>query len=298
MIDKKLSSLEQLEQNIWLNFCYYYQYELDDELIATENQSYIDQKEKIIKRMQQNDFSVNEERISFAEMMGDDLNIPFKPSQLAEFLIQLNTLRVEVNNLPAKMFQRQYSDILIAYVQLLGGLEFIQNHKFARSAKAIIAVKARYDKHLYPRREIIYRILRDQVARRGKWKNLNQAVNFILNDLLKAFEVYDIQWLKEELAEKQKMLWSLEQEWQSAKQAYADSSSVRRKLASITKKIEKLQMELKSINQILKSKYPSREMEKFGYKMPYSCGYIAETIIHELRTQPEILQEILLKGNC
>jgi len=162
----------------------------------------------------------------------------------------------------------------------------------------IIAVKARYDKHLYPRREIIYRILRDQVARRGKWKNLNQAVNFILNDLLKAFEVYDIQWLKEELAEKQKMLWSLEQEWQSAKQAYADSSSVRRKLASITKKIEKLQMELKSINQILKSKYPSREMEKFGYKMPYSCGYIAETIIHELRTQPEILQEILLKGNC
>ncbi len=136
------------------------------------------------------------------------------------------------------------------------------------------------------------------MARRGKWKNLNQAVNFILNDLLKAFEVYDIQWLKEELAEKQKMLWSLEQEWQSAKQAYADSSSVRRKPASITKKIEKLQMELKSINQILKSKYPSREMEKFGYKMPYSGGYIAETIIHELRTQPEILQEILLKGNC
>lgn len=51
MIDKKLSSLEQLEQNIWLNFCYYYQCELDSELIATKNQSYIDQKEKIIKRM-------------------------------------------------------------------------------------------------------------------------------------------------------------------------------------------------------------------------------------------------------
>ena len=248
--------------------------------------------------MQQNDFSVNEERISFAEMMGSDLNIPFKPSQLAELLTQLNALRVKVNDLPTKIFQRQYSDILIAYVQMLGGVEFIQNRTLAKSAKSIIAVKVRYDKHLYPRREIIYRILRDQVARRGKWKNLNQAVNFILNDLLKAFEVYDIQWLKEELAEKQKMLWSLEQEWQSAKQAYADSSSVRRKPASITKKIEKLQMELKSINQILKSKYPSREMEKFGYKMPYSGGYIAETIIHELRTQPEILQEILLKGNC
>ncbi len=27
--------------------------------------------------------------------------------------------------------------------------------------------------------------------------------------------------------------------------------------------------------------------------MPYSGGYIAETIIHELRNQPEILKEIL-----
>ena len=298
MIDKKLSNLELLERDIWLSFCHYYDCDLVDLSIKTENSLYPVHVEKIIKRMQQNDFSVNEERISFAEMMGSDLNIPFKPSQLAELLTQLNALRVKVNDLPTKIFQRQYSDILIAYVQMLGGVEFIQNRTLARSAKAIIAVKARYDKHLYPRREIIYRILRDQVARRGKWKNLNQAVNFILNDLLKAFEVYDIQWLKEELAEKQKMLWSLEQEWQSAKQAYADSSSVRRKPASITKKIEKLQMELKSINQILKSKYPSREMEKFGYKMPYSGGYIAETIIHELRTQPEILQEILLKGNC
>ncbi|MCH7319727.1 MULTISPECIES: hypothetical protein [Acinetobacter] len=298
MIDKKISSLEQLEQNIWLNFCYYYQCELDDELIATENQSYIDQKEKIIKRMQQNDFSVNEERISFAEMMGSDLNIPFKPSQLAELLIQISQLRADVGILPTKIFQRQYSDVLIAYVQMLGGLEFIKNHILAKSAKAIIAVKARYDKHLYPRREIIYRILREQVARRGTWKNLNQAVNFILNDLLKAFKVYDIQWLKEELAEKQKMLGLLEQEWQSAKQASADSRGVRRKPASIIKKIEKLKLELKSINQILKSKYPSREMEKFGYKMPYSGGYIAETIIHELRTQPEILREILHKDIC
>ncbi|MGQ2387007.1 hypothetical protein [Acinetobacter ursingii] len=296
MNDKKLSSLELLEQDIWLNFCYYYQCELNDESIASENQSCIDKKEKIIKRMQQNDFAVSELMAFRQEMVGE--TIPFKPSQLAELLTHLNTLKVEMNNLPAKIFQRQYSDVLIAYVQMLGGLEFIKNNTLAKSAKAIIAVKARYAKHLYPRREIIYRILREQVAHHGKWKNLNQAVNFILNDLLKAFEVYDIQWLKEELAEKQKMLGSLEQEWQSAKQASVVSRSVRRKPASIIKKIEKLKLELKSINQILKSKYPSREMEKFGYKMPYSDGYIAETIIHELRIQPEILQEILLKENC
>jgi hypothetical protein len=294
--NKKLSNVELLEQDIWLNFCYYYQCELDDESTATENQSCIDKKEKIIKRMQQNDFSVNEERISFAEMMGADLNIPFKPSQLAELLIQLNTLRVEVNNLPAKIFQRQYSDILIASVQMLGGLEFIQNPTLAKSAKAIIAVKARYDKHLYPRREIIYRILREQVARRGKWKTLNQAVNSVLVDLDKAFEEYDIQWIKSELVLKQEMLDKLGWHKQSAKQAIVELEGITRKIttASAAKKIEKLQMELKKLNQVLKAKYPSKEMEKFGYKMPYSGGYIAETIIHELRNQPEILKEILL----
>ena len=292
MIDKKLSRLEQLEQDIWLNFCYYYQCELNNELIETENQSYIDQKEKIIKRMQQNDFPLSEQSAFHLEMMGDVVSIPFKPFQIAQLLMQINTLRPEVNNLPAKIFQRQYSDILIAYVQMLGGAEFIQNSTLAKSAKAIIAVKARYDKQLYPRREIIYRILREQVACHGKWKNLNQAVHFVLDDLVKAFEVNDIEWLQSELVLKQKMLSELEQE---SKQLYAKARSdgLRRKPASITKKIEKLQLELNNLNQILKAKYPSREMEKFGYKMPYSGGYIAETIIHELRNQPEILKEIL-----
>ena len=52
MTCKKLSDLGLLEQDIWSNFCYFYQCELDDESIADENQTYVDQKEKIIRRMQ------------------------------------------------------------------------------------------------------------------------------------------------------------------------------------------------------------------------------------------------------
>lgn len=243
--------------------------------------------------MQQNDFPLSELMAFRQEMMGE--TIPFKPFQIAELLMLIYKLKVDVSNLPAKMFQRQYSDILIAYVQLLDGLEFIQNHRLARSAKATLAVKARYDKHLYPRREIIYRILREQVVQRGKWKSLNQAVNFVLDDLVKAFEVYDVEWLQSELVRKQKLLRELEQQSkQLVTHAKAESNSMRRKPASIAKKIEKLQLELKNLNQILKAEYPSKEMEKFGYKMPYSGGYVAETIIHELRTQPMILSEIIL----
>ncbi len=296
MINKKISDLSLLEQDIWLNFCYYYQCELDDESIANEDQTYIDKKEKIIRRMQQNDFPLSELMAFRQEMMGE--TIPFKPFQIAELLMLIYTLKVEVSNLPAKMFQRQYSDILIAYVQLLGGLEFIQNHKLARSAKATLAVKARYDKHLYPRREIIYRILREQVVQRGKWDNPNQAVNFIIDDLIKAFEDYDVDWIQSELVLKQKKLKELEQQSKpSTKQTNAEFVGIRRKprTASTSKQIEELKKEINNLKQILKSKYPSKEMEKSKYKMPYSGGYIAETIIHELKTQPEILKEILFK---
>ncbi len=296
MINKKISDLSLLEQDIWLNFCYYYHCELDDESIANEDQTYIDKKEKIIRRMQQNDFPLSELMAFRQEMMGE--TIPFKPFQIAELLMLIYTLKVEVSNLPAKMFQRQYSDILIAYVQLLGGLEFIQNHKLARSAKATLAVKARYDKHLYPRREIIYRILREQVVQRGKWDNPNQAVNFIIDDLIKAFEDYDVDWIQSELVLKQKKLKELEQQSKpSTKQTNAEFVGIRRKprTASTSKQIEELKKEINNLKQILKSKYPSKEMEKSKYKMPYSGGYIAETIIHELKTQPKILKEILFK---
>lgn len=297
MIDKKLSRLEQLEQDIWLNFCYYYQCELNNELIETENQSYIDQKEKIIKRMQQNDFQLSEQSAFRLEMMGDVVSIPFKPFQIAQLLMQINTLRPEVNNLPAKIFQRQYSDILIAYVQMLGGVEFIQNRTLAKSAKAIIAVKARYDKHLYPRREILYRILREQVAQRGrKWDNLNQAVTSIIPILLKEFEKYDVIWIKSEITHMQAELQKLEKDDEFMSEPRSDNSVKRKKVSSAVKakKINKIQAEIKKLDSILHSKSPSVKLKDLNYNMPYNnTAYLDETIIHWLRGQPEILEEIL-----
>ena len=128
-------------------------------------------------------------------------------------------------------------------------------------------------------------------------ETLNQAIHFILDDLIRAFEAYDVEWLESELVLKQEMLKQLEQGQSSEKQGKADLGGIRRKprTASTSKKIEELKKELINLKQILKSKYPSKEMEKSKYKMPYSGGYIAETIIHELKTQPKILKEILFK---
>lgn len=298
MKSKIILDLGLLEQEVLDSFCYYYQCEFVTEI---ENPLYADMKEKIMFRMQKNDFQINESLTFQAKILGLSTSIPFKPAQIFELLSQINLLRQEMERLKLTFCKKCYSDILMAYVDLLGGeLYLIQNSAIERQAKAIRAVKARYEKHLYPRREILYRILREQVAQRGKWDKLNQAINFILDDLVKAFEVYDVEWLESELILKQKLLKQLEQQGkQSVKQANVESVGVRRKprTTSTSKQIEELKKEINNLKQILKSKYPSKELEKSKYKMPYSGGYIAETIIHELRNQPEILKEILLNAN-
>ena len=296
MSKEKISKLDVLEQDIWFNFCYNYKCDELNMIEDTYSQAYKDSIGKIILSLQVNDFLVNEHITYLAELIGETFSVPFKPIQIAELLKRIQELRQDVDHISAHLFQRQYSDILIAYVDTLGKPDAIENKNLARSAKATLAVKARYDKHLYPRREIIYRILREQVALRGKWKTLNEAIHFIVDDLVKAFEVYDLEWLQSELILKQKMLGELEQSKPSVKRDKADLDGIRRKpkTASTSKKIVELKKELINLKKILNSKYPSKEMEKFGYKMPYSGGYIAETIIHELRTQPTIRSEIIL----
>ena len=66
--------------------------------------------------------------------------------------------------------------------------------------------------------------------------------------------------------------------------------------ASKAKKINKIQDGLKELDSILHSKNPSAMLRELDYDMPYNnTDYLEETIIHELRTQPEILKEILFK---
>ena len=76
----------------------------------------------------------------------------------------------------------------MAYVDALGGeLYLIYNSTLERQAKAVRAAMASHTKNLYPRREIILSVLREQLAQRGhKWDSLNQAV--IIPILIKEFE--------------------------------------------------------------------------------------------------------------
>ncbi|HFF2654500.1 TPA: hypothetical protein ACGCCX_002399 [Acinetobacter nosocomialis] len=295
MESKITSDLALLEQNIVENFCYYYQCDLVAEF---GNPLYAAMKEKIMLRMKDNDFSLSEQALSLIEVSGDIKSIPFKPVQIFELLVQINSLRQDMEQLKKTLQKNRYSNILMAYIDALGGkLYLICDTTLERQAKATQAAVASHTKNLYPRREIIYRILREQVAQRGrKWDNLNQAVTSIIPILLKEFEKYDVIWIKSEITHMQAELQKLEKDDEFMSEPRSDNSVKRKKVSSAVKakKINKIQAEIKKLDSILHSKSPSVKLKDLNYNMPYNnTAYLDETIIHWLRGLPEILEEIL-----
>ncbi|ATI37541.1 MULTISPECIES: hypothetical protein [Acinetobacter] len=295
MESKITSDLALLEQNIVENFCYYYQCDLVAEF---GNPLYAAMKEKIMLRMKDNDFSLSEQALSLIEASGDLKSIPFKPTQIFELLTQINSLRQGMDQLKKTLQKNHYSNILMAYVDALGGeLYLIYNSTLERQAKAVRAAMASHTKNLYPRREIILSVLREQLAQRGhKWDSLNQAVTSIIPILIKEFEKYDLIWIKSQMNLMQAELQKLEQEDTLKSEPLLDNSIKRKKVTSAVraKKIDKIQTEIKKLDSILHSKNPSFMLKHLNYKIPYNnTVYLDETIIHWLREQPEILKEIL-----
>lgn len=296
MDSKIISDLTLLEQNILENFCYYYQCDLEEEL---GNPLYAAIKDKIMLRMKDNDFRLSEQALSLIEGSDDINSIPFKPDQVFELLVQINSLREDMEQLKKTLQKKRYSNILMAYVDVLGGrIYLIYNTALERQAKTTKAAIEKHTISLYPRREIICRVLREQVVKRGrKWDNPTQAVTSIIPILIKEFEKDDVIWIKSEITRMQNKLQKLEQDDFPMFESRSDNSIKRKKASSTVKakKVTKLQDQLKKLDRILYSKNPSVMLKDLEYNLPYNnTAYLDETIIHWLREQPEMLEEIVL----
>lgn len=99
----------------------------------------------------------------------------------------------------------------MAYVDVLGGrIYLIYNTALERQAKTTKAAIEKHTKSLYSRREIICRVLREQVVQRGrKWDNPTQAVTSIIPILIKEFEKDDVIWIKSKITRMQDELQNL-----------------------------------------------------------------------------------------
>ena len=277
-----ISDLNDLEQEMLFTFKYWYDCDFEADIT---HPSYAAARDKIILRMQQNDFLKNPLRVLVIKQFSKDPS--FKPNQIYDFLIKIDLLKSEVSSLSSRAYKQRFSEILMSYVDTMGAYYYCCNIGLARKVSAIHAVRARYNKKLLPRREIIYRVLREQSALNGgKWKNLHQAVTSIIPTLIKEFEKFDVDWVKVLIKEKEEDLREVISDGYQRREVLSDKKAGQ---------VKELQEEIENLTSILNSEQPSVALKSFGYNMPYNnTDYMEETIIHELRKNHDLLAEILI----
>lgn len=280
-----ISDLNDLEQEILFTFKSWYDCDFEADIT---HPSYLLARDKIILRMQQNDFLKNPLRVTVLPQFSNEPS--FKPNQIYDFFIKIDLLKSERGRLSSRKCKQRFSEILMAYVDIMGAYFYCYNIGLARKVSAIRAVRARYDKKLLPRREILYSVLREQCALNGcKWKSLNQAVTSIIPTLIKEFEKFDVDWVKALIKEKEEELGEVISDGYKHRKILSDKKA---------RQVKELQEEIENLTSILNSEKPSVALKSFGYNMPYNnTDYMEETIIHELRKNHDLLKEILIPKN-
>lgn len=280
-----ISDLNDLEQEMLIIFKYWYDCDFEADIM---HPSYVAARDKIILRMQKNDFLKNPLRVTVVSQFPNDPS--FKPDQIYDLFIKIDFLKSERSSLSLRTCKQRFSEILMAYVDTMETYYYCRNARLARKVGAIRAVRARYDKKLLPRREILYSVLREQCALNGcKWKSLNQAVTSIIPTLIKEFEKFDVDWVKALIKEKEEELREVISDGYKHRKVLSDKKA---------RQVKELQEEIENLTSILNSKNPSVALKCFGYNMPYNnTDYMEETIIHELRKNHDLLKEILIPKN-
>lgn len=297
--------LVELEQEFYDCLFYYYAYPIDEieQNLKFSSGERIDILELTIKEKEQikaclfsNNFVLSDTYQFHQELLGNNLNsVPVTPDQLYILLEKLELLKSEFTELTKQVQKKRYSEILQAYIDIDKNICSGLNLKIEKKIKGILSVRVRYEKKLYPKREILYRVLREQAKEKGQWDNLNQAVTSIMKTLRNEYRDFDREWIKGEIIAKEKIINGVKDLRLSLKSEgkYKKIQGViHPKKLKYDNQIEKLEAEIKELKRILNLSNPTYELK---YKLPFNTEYDIEGLIHHLRGCPDLLKEIIVQ---
>lgn len=284
MSEINMDDLNDFEQEIFDCLSYCYDCSLNTRKVIELSSV---EKKNIKKKMQVDDYQLNPTYQLHQQLGMQKGDVPVTPKQLLEILNRLEALREKFNDLAKLEIKKLYGQLLQSCVLINENIG-IRNSKIKRRVTGLLAAQAKYEKKLYPRREILYRVLREQVQANGKWKNLNQAVKSILPLLMKEYLKFDLIWIEDEISAKLEKMKRLRQMHSAPK--IKNEQSINRQARYYLNRLKRLETEIEELKQALYAKDPSRAL---GKKMPFNADYTDESIIHHLRNCPDILKEIL-----
>uniref|UniRef100_UPI001269F19F hypothetical protein n=1 Tax=Acinetobacter nosocomialis TaxID=106654 RepID=UPI001269F19F len=250
------------------------------------------QRKVLNERLHLNDLILTEINEFHPLILGEHTVI--SPMPIVVLLEQLNALKNEFDTLSNTIQKKRYSVILQAYQALDENICTQRNLKILKRMRGIRAVKVRNDKNVYPRHQILYRVLRDEAHKNGRWENLSQAVKSILPILRLEYQKNNLVWIQNEIDSKLALIEELEKgrlinSHNKQNENYHGKVYQNRKYQN---RIDKLQLEINELIIAQKSTDPALLL---GKKIPYNTIYNDESILHHLRDCTELLQDILIQ---
>lgn len=226
-------------------------------------------------------------------LMGDVKNRSIKGLRIGALYLALEELTnylLIFDDLPQTVLNKEYKRILNNYIEFGYHLYGFDNKKLKNRINGLKNIKKRYEKNLYEKRQIIYRVLRETALQRGKWSTLNQAVKEVYPILEVEFNKFDEQWIKTRMKELKKQIKQNELALKDNKKPSCDESQINYQNRTYVNKINKCKSEYEKLVKALKAKNIGDVM---GRTLAFNSDYQEETIINHLRDCPDVLIEVL-----
>ncbi|OBY73811.1 MULTISPECIES: hypothetical protein [Acinetobacter] len=264
--------LNQLERHLYAQAFYCFGVGADQEVYAEIEKREI--LEKLSEGVQAVKYAICTNSILLAEIMNTLHQLQENIDDTADLDQKVETLKLLFN---------KYSD---TFSELYGlPSAFIDRVKGSRGANK------RNRNYLNRKYEIFYKILGQEVAAQGKFKNAKQAVEHVINEVELAFKEFDYHYASERINEIKKKIEDERQALEKFKVSKSPAFSIRPK--STTKRIEKLEEDLEKWSEALKkdelySKFPSIFLLK-------PDDFIDDILARKLRKQEVLYAQVVEK---
>ncbi|QXW26420.1 hypothetical protein KXJ74_02670 [Acinetobacter johnsonii] len=197
------------------------------------------------------------------------------------------------DNLDQKFHNDLYRDALYSYIKEGYPIYGIDNKKLRNRINGLLNVRKRYEENLYKKREVLYRVLREEASLNGKWESVNQAVREAYPKITYEFELFNKEWIRNEM---RKLLSQIEENTLSLiknKNKTYNEEHISFQNRSFENKINDLRKRYKKLERALNEENSS---DVLGKTLAFHSDYQEESIINHLRNCPELISEIIC--NC
>lgn len=198
-------------------------------------------------------------------------------------LNQLATLRSDLEKLKNKEQVRAYKEILHGYSGLNTLTYGIKNPSLKRKIAKGRSVQGGYQKTVRDKKEIFFALLKEQVSLNGKYKNMSQAINLNIDEVMHRFKIFDEKWINSKREISLARIVKLNDE-------SLEKTLTAAKKEKIEKEIVKLTEFVRQLSDGLSKGYPFEILDNI---LPYNTVYLDEVLKKVLESDKSIKEQCI-----